>query len=124
MRPLPVEPIPGAPSFVRGVSIVRGAPIPVVDLGAVLAQREESSFTRFVTVAIDGRRVAIAVEGVIGLRVVNGGTGDLPPLLRDASEGALASLGTLDASLLAFLRAGRLLSEELSRTILGPGDRS
>src|SRR5205809_310773 len=36
MRPLPIEPMACALSFVRGISIIRGAPTPVVDLGALL----------------------------------------------------------------------------------------
>jgi chemotaxis signal transduction protein len=32
MRPLPVEPISSVPSFVQGISIIRGIPTPVVDL--------------------------------------------------------------------------------------------
>ena len=32
MRPLPIEPVAGTPGFVRGVSVIRGAPTPVVDL--------------------------------------------------------------------------------------------
>jgi purine-binding chemotaxis protein CheW len=36
MRPLPVEPISDVPLFVQGVSIIRGIPTPVVDLGALL----------------------------------------------------------------------------------------
>ena len=31
MRPLPIEPVAGTPGFVRGVSVIRGAPTPVVD---------------------------------------------------------------------------------------------
>ena len=37
MRPLPVEPLGDAPRFILGLSIVRGEPIPVVDVGAANA---------------------------------------------------------------------------------------
>ena len=36
MRPLPVEGLPAAPSFVAGVALIRGVPTPVVDLAALV----------------------------------------------------------------------------------------
>jgi chemotaxis signal transduction protein len=36
LRPLPIEPVAGTPSFVRGMSVIRGKPTPVVDLKALL----------------------------------------------------------------------------------------
>ena len=51
MRPLPVERIAGMPSFVRGVSIIRGVPTPVVDLGVVLGTPGEAA-ERFVTLRL------------------------------------------------------------------------
>jgi purine-binding chemotaxis protein CheW len=41
MRPLPIKPIAGTPGFVRGVSIIRGAPTPVIDLKALLDNSEK-----------------------------------------------------------------------------------
>jgi len=38
---------------------------------------------------------------------------DLPPLVRDASIEAIATIGTLDAELLVVLGDGRLLPESL-----------
>ena len=32
LRPLPLEPIAGAPAFVTGPAIIRGEPVPVVEL--------------------------------------------------------------------------------------------
>jgi chemotaxis signal transduction protein len=40
MRPLRIEPVGGTPGFVRGVSMIRGAPTPVVDLKALLENSE------------------------------------------------------------------------------------
>ncbi len=42
MRPLPIEPVAGTPSFVRGVSVIRGMPTPVVDLKALLESSANS----------------------------------------------------------------------------------
>jgi purine-binding chemotaxis protein CheW len=111
MRPLPVQPIAGAPASVKGVAIIRGAPVPVVDLAWVLAGTESQS-TRFVTIDADGRRVALAVDSVIGPRMIpRGALHDLPPLLRDANADAIAAIGSLDSDLLVVLGSGRLVPE-------------
>ena len=39
LRPLPIKPVAGTPGFVRGVSVIRGTPTPVVDLKALLETR-------------------------------------------------------------------------------------
>ena len=36
MRPLPCEPVQNAPEFVLGMSLIRGAFVPVVDLAALV----------------------------------------------------------------------------------------
>ena len=111
MRPLSIEALAGLPRPVRGVAIIRGAAVPVVDLAWVLAG-EESHPTRFVTVDADGRRVALTVDAVVGVRVIpTGSLHDLPPLLHSANADAIATIGTLDAKLLVVLRSGRLVPE-------------
>lgn len=113
MRPLPVEPLAGIPRPVLGVAIIRGRPTPVVDLGWTLAA-EESQPGRFVTVDVAGRRVALAVGSVVGVRSIPADAlHELPPLLRDADADAVAAIGTLDAELLMVLRGARLLPESL-----------
>ena len=112
MRPLPFEPVAGAPRFVRGVSVIRGAPTPVIDLAALLeGDGRTASYGRFVTLAIGERRVAIGVDAVAGVRSLDADQlGDLPPLLRDADAGLIQSLGVLDAQLLVVLRSARLVT--------------
>ena len=36
LRPLPVEPLAGVPPYVRGICVLRGRPVPVVDIGLLL----------------------------------------------------------------------------------------
>ena len=117
MRPLPVEPLAGVLRPITGVAIIRGAPVPVVDLAWVLAA-EESHPTRFVTVDADGRRVALAVDAVVGVRTMPAGDlHDLPPLLRDASADAVVAIGTLDAELLVLLNSGRIVPDMAWKTL-------
>jgi purine-binding chemotaxis protein CheW len=115
MRPLPVAPLAGAAPFVRGLSLIRGTPVPVLDLGAMLFGSEPPSPTRFVTLRLEARRVALALEAVLGVRAFPGTLASLPPLLVDASSEAVSAIGSLDAELLLVLEATRLVPDSLWR---------
>ena len=119
MRPLPVEPVAGTPAFVRGVSVIRGAPTPVVDLEALLENGENSAtHGRFVTLKVGERRVAIGVDGVVGLRNLDSAQlGELPPMLRDVAADLIEAIGTRDAQLLVVLRAARIVPDEVWATL-------
>ena len=113
MRPLPVEPIAGVPSFVRGVSIVRGIPTPVVDLGTLLGMPGGVA-GRFVTLRVGERQVALSVDAVLGVHNLNSSTiQKLPPLFREASKDVIEAMGTLDTQLLVVLRQGWELAEDV-----------
>jgi purine-binding chemotaxis protein CheW len=114
MRPLPVEPISGVPSFVKGISIIRGIPTPVVDLGAVLGSPGERA-ERFVTLRVGDRQVALAVNAVLGVRDLATLTTirELPPLLQRASKDVVETIGRLDEQVLMVLRAGWELPDEV-----------
>jgi purine-binding chemotaxis protein CheW len=112
MRPQPVEPLTSAPGFVIGVAVIRGVAVPVVDVGALLGSPEPPRPTRFVTLAIGTRSVALAVEGIVGVRSLpRDALEELPPLLRDARHDAVERIGTLDASLLVVLRTARMVTD-------------
>ena len=119
MRPLAIEAIAGMPEFVRGVSVIRGAPIPVVDLKVLLEDGESSAvYGRFVTVKVGERRVALAVDGVVGLRNLDPAQiGELPPLLRDIDADLVEAIGTCDAQFLTVLRAARLVPDDVWTTL-------
>jgi purine-binding chemotaxis protein CheW len=113
MRPLPVEPVPRAPAFVRGLAIIRGAPTPVVDVARLIGAAE-SRPGRFVTLAIGDRTAALAVDAVLGVRSIPAASiHELPPLLRDATADIVSAVGLLHAELLVVLRGARLIPEEL-----------
>jgi purine-binding chemotaxis protein CheW len=112
MRPLAIEAIAGVPSFVRGLAVVRGAPIPVVD-AASLINGVASHPRRFVTVKAGTRRIALAVDAVVGVVEIPSGSLDaLPQLFQDASLDAISAIGMLDADLLLVLRSTHLIPEE------------
>lgn len=113
MRPLSTEPLANLPDFVDGLALIRGRPTPVLAtdrlLGAELAPRTPG---RYVTIRLGERAVALAVDGVLGIRSIEQGRlAELPPLLRGSGHDALAELGTLDRQLLLVLEHSRLLPE-------------
>jgi purine-binding chemotaxis protein CheW len=114
MRPVPVERVAGAPSFVMGVAVIRGIPTPVVDLGAVLGTPNELA-QRFVTVRVGDRQVALSVNAVLGVRSLEAATmiQELPPLLRGAAEDVVEMIGALDEQTLMVLRSGWELPHEV-----------
>jgi purine-binding chemotaxis protein CheW len=113
MRPLPVEPVAGVPLCVRGVSIIRGFPTPIVDLGLVLGTPGGVA-GRFVTLRLGDRQVALSVDEVLGVRDLDASTiRKLPPLLQDASKDFIEAIGRLDAQVLVVLREAWELPEEV-----------
>jgi purine-binding chemotaxis protein CheW len=117
MRALPIEPLGVAPSFIRGVSVVRGVPIPVVDLGLVLGLTS-SDGGRFVTLRLGARQVALSVDAVVGVRDLDESkTQNLPPLLQGAAQDAIEAIGTLDAELLIVMRTGWELPDDVWQTL-------
>ena len=114
MRPLPIEPLAAMPSFVSGLAVIRGVPVPVIDAATLLGTSDGSTPARFIALRAGGRSVAIAVAEVVGVREINGASlQDLPPLLAEASREMIAAVGTLDAELLVVLQAARLLPESV-----------
>lgn len=113
MRPLPVQPLANMPPFVRGVAVVRGEPIPVVDLACLLGATE-FSIGRFVAIRAGERRVALAVQDVIGIRVLDATSlATVPPLLQEAHPELVAALSSADKMLLVVLKTARILPGEV-----------
>ena len=106
MRPLPIEAMAAMPGFVLGVSIIRGHATPVVDT-ATLVGTTARDRSRFVTLRVGARCVALLVDSVVDVRALP--AGELPPLV--AAADAVASLGTLDRELLVVLDAARVIAE-------------
>jgi purine-binding chemotaxis protein CheW len=110
MRMLPVEAVSGPPRFVCGLSIIRGAAVPVIDT-ARLFDDEAARYERLVTVRTCDRTVAFAASAVHGVRSIKSSECEaLPPLLRDAQ--LIAALARSDEQLVFLLRAARALPED------------
>lgn len=112
LRPLPIDAVAGAPDYVLGLSLIRGEPLPVLDLARLLGHADARP-ARFVLLAVDGRRIAVAVSQVLGLRRLDAASlHALPALLSGAPSQWLAALAELDAELLLVLDGARLLPAE------------
>ena len=111
LRIPPVEVLGGAPRFVRGVCILRGSPVPVIDAALLLGEAHAEA-KRMVAVRANSRTVALLVESVLGVRTIEAvSCQDLPPLLHDCAADAVSAIGTLDTELLLFLGAARIVPD-------------
>lgn len=109
MRPLEIEAIAGAPSFVLGAAVVRGRATPVIDAAELFGSTAEAS--RWIAIRVGGRDVVLAVHSVVGVQALDLAGAAPPPLLARAARAAISELAALDGELLAVLDAGRLLPE-------------
>jgi purine-binding chemotaxis protein CheW len=111
LRPLACTSLTDAPWYVRGVSVVRGRPTPVVSLPELLGLEAQPTLPRFVTLRVVERRVALLVDAVEGVEWLEA-EGSVAPLLRHAGRDVVESLGMLDGDLLMVLNAAQLVSAE------------
>lgn len=122
MRALPIAPFASMPHAVLGMSIVRGAALPVVDVALLLGARAASepfdgaqdrpngAGGRFVTVRTASRIVALRFDEVLGVRTIaSSAAAPIPPLLTGTMTDVCDAIGTLDHELLIVLKSGRLL---------------
>ena len=113
MRPLTVRPLAGTPSYVRGVTIMRGVPTPVLDVARLVAG-EEAEIVRFVAVRTERGPVAFATGPVLGIRPAAADTAAGPAVLYGgASSRLVAGVGTVDAEPILLLQSMRVLPDEV-----------
>src|SRR5438105_299934 len=65
MRMLPLEQLAGAPSYVRGLSVIRGSPVPVVDAAALLFDQRGAPCERLVVLRTRTRTIALGTKAVL-----------------------------------------------------------
>lgn len=115
MRPLPVEALENTPDFILGMACIRGAAVPVVLLSALFhGDRRREPSTRFVTLRVGQRLIALAVESVVGIADLSDHVFDnLPPLLKTVGTEFIQALGTVDAEFLVMLHTARLVPDSV-----------
>jgi purine-binding chemotaxis protein CheW len=112
MRPLGTRPLAGTPAFVRGVSIVRGVPTPVVDVARLLGG-EHAEVCRFVAVRTERGPVVFATGTVLGIRTTAAGDGSGHPGLLGAAGRLVAGVSTLDDEPVLLLQSMRVVPDEV-----------
>ncbi len=113
MRLLPSEPLADAPPFLKGVAVIRGAPVPLIDLARLFGQSKTQA-SRIVTVRVGNRVLGLLVAEVSGIkRDEDVGERDLVPLLRLAAQESVEMVGALDSEALLFLGSLRVLGESM-----------
>ena len=100
--------LPGTPEFVTGVVNVRGTLVPLVDLGRLLGAEPASPSGWVVTLDLEGRRCALAVDVLPVLRAA-----DAPPGARPATRAFLTSEVRVDGATLPLLDVNALADDIL-----------
>ncbi len=115
MRPLPVKLLANTPDFILGIASIRGAAVPVVLLSALfIGDHRCDPVTRFVTLRVGERCIALAVQGIIGIADLSDQIfGELPPLLQNVRTESVRALGTLDAEFLVMFDTARLVPDSV-----------
>ncbi len=122
LRPLPAEPLTGLPAIVRGVAIVRGQPVPVVELERFLSGTSSGQARRWVVLRVGTRRLVLGVDDVVAVADI---ASDAPgPLLASACDAAVESLAAVDRELLLVLDASRVLPEGAWRVLTATEPRA
>lgn len=119
MRPLACQHLAGMPRHVIGVSVIRGVPVPVVSLAKLLDasapdRRDERPGQRLVALEVEGRRLALAVSSVLGVRYLSLETFEnLSELIGAPGTQQVGRIGTPDNELMLLLAAARLVPEQV-----------
>lgn len=116
MRPLETRALTGTPAFVRGITVLRGVPTPVIDVSRLLGGGP-SEAERYLAVRTERGAVALATGEVLGIRTVEAdATGGHPALLGGGNTRLVAGVGTLGTEPLLLLQSMRAVPDEVWET--------
>jgi len=107
--------VPRAPSFVEGVTNLRGTVLPVIDLRQRfgLQAEEETKETRIVVVEMGGATVGMVVDGVSEvLQVAEEAIEPPSPIVMTIDSTFITGIAKVDERLIILLDLGKVLSSE------------
>lgn len=114
MRALPLDPLPAMPAFLLGLAMIRGTPVPVIDCARLTGAEIPAYPARYVTLALNERHWALAVDAVLGVRTIPAAAlAEVTPLLDGVDGRVVQAIASLDAQLLLVLRASHMVPEAL-----------
>ena len=123
VRSQPVTPLPKAPTLIEGVIDLRGAVVPVVDLGRALGGEpaKAGSRSRIAIAEIEGLVLGLAVDAAIEVLPVNATAMEDPPGLATQAgyDTTRAVVRRADAEPILVLSPEHLL-ESIYRSALSP----
>lgn len=115
--------IPHAPSFVEGITNLRGSVLPIIDLRKRFGidQTDTSNNTRIVIVAFGGIKVGMIVDGVSEVLTI---TDDVieppPPMVSTVDTSFITGIAKVDTRLIILLDLAKVLSMD-EVALLQPG---
>lgn len=107
--------MPQAPSFVEGVTNLRGTVVPVIDLRKRfgLATLEHTKDTRIVVVYMEKTKIGMIVDGVSEvLRIPEESIEPTPPMVSTVNTAFIRGIAKLDNRLVTLLDLSKVLSLE------------
>ncbi|NMC11679.1 MAG: chemotaxis protein CheW [Chloroflexi bacterium] len=105
--------VPHAPSYVEGVTNLRGAVLPVIDLRKRfnLPPEDTTKNSRIIHIAIDNVKVGMIVDAVSEvLRVPEEAIEPTPPIVTTVDSAFITGIAKIDNRLVILLDLGKVLS--------------
>ena len=107
--------IPQAPSYVEGITNLRGSVIPVVDLHKRfgMAAQKHNAETRIVVSSIDGLKIGMIVSAVSEVLTLDDSVIELPPpMVSTVNSEFIIGVAKLDKRLVILLDLARVLTTD------------
>lgn len=115
-----VTPLPDAPPHVLGVVNLRGAVIPVVDMGARLGLRGTDRTERvIVVVSIGQQRIGLSVDRVCEVAQIDRAMIEVPPTLGGSASPLILGLAKSEGRVRVLLHLDHVVSLEATPTAAG-----
>jgi purine-binding chemotaxis protein CheW len=111
----PITAVPRAPSFVEGITNLRGEVLPVIDLRKRfgLPAGETTKETRIVNVEMDGTKVGMVVDAVTEvLRVAEDDVEPPSPIVSTVDSAFITGIAKVDKRLIILLDLAKVLSTD------------